>query len=238
LLQGNLPVLESSIQKGASVSHELLSAAFVGVWANPLPGIPKLSQQVLMNLFSDPYTTTIGVSPEGLIVQKMGKPPTPTVLFGPTRFQVLAPTVDETARVLKALLAEAHTRMSQQIPYLQNIGINTEHQWVRQKFAPSARWLADQYVRKGLTVPPDGAIVEAINLNFVVHLGVPERTYNVQLQPRAEKENGVFAAINDHREWNMAVPGSDKVIRLLNESVLEIQTSLAPLLLGGLADES
>lgn len=224
--------------KGGLLNHSVLSCAFVGVWVNPLPGLPKLSQQVLANLFDDPYTTQVGLAPDGsLMVQKMGKPPTPTVLFGPMRFQVQCPSADETARVCGLVMQEAYNRTNQQIPYLAQIGLNTEHEWIKPAFKPSRRWLAEQYVRKGLTLPPDGIVdVEATTLSFVLVLTNPGRRYNIQLQPRAEKENGVFAAINDHREWNQAVPSREVVAGLLEESVREIKTRVTPLILGGVAD--
>jgi hypothetical protein len=200
--------------------------------------MPRLSQQVLANLFDDPYTTQVGLAPDGsLMVQKMGKPPTPTVMFGPMRFQVQCPSADETARVCGLVMQEAYNRTNQQIPYLAQIGLNTEHEWIKPAFKPSRRWLAEQYVRKGLTLPPDGIVdVEATTLSFALVLTNPDRRYNIQLQPRAEKENGVFAAINDHREWNQAVPSRDVVAGLLEESVREIKTRVTPLILGGVAD--
>lgn len=192
---------------------------------------------MLANLFDDPYTTKVGLAPDGsLMVQKMGKPPTPTVMFGQMRFQVQCPGLDQTAKVFGLVMEEAYNRANQQIPYLAQIGLNTEHEWIKQGFRPSTRWLADQYVRKGLIQPPDGIVVEATDLSFRLLLSGPDRSYNIQLQPRAEKENGVFAAINDHRGWNQAVPSSVAVAELLNESLREIDARVTPLILGGVAD--
>lgn len=234
---GTFAVLESSPLEGGLLNHLVLSSSFVGVWVTPLPGIPPLSQQLLTNLFGDPYTTGVGLAPDGsLMVQKMGKPPTPTVMFGRMRFQVQGLTLDETAKVFGQVMQEAYARTNQQIPYLAKIGLNTEHEWIKPRFRPSKRWLADQYVRKGLTDPPDGIVVEATTFNFGLLLSSPDRSYNIQLQPRADKEDGVFAAINDDREWNQAVPSSDVVAGLLKESLGEIDARVTPLILGGVAD--
>lgn len=217
------------------MKHEVLSYSFVGVWVNPLPGVPRLAPQMLMDLLDDKYTTNVGLAPDGsLMVHKLGKPPTPTVVFGTTRVQVQCPSLDQTAKVLGRVMQEAYDRAQQQIPLVAQIGLNTEHEWIKPGFSPSSRWLADQYVRKGLFDPPDGTIAEATSINF--KLTTPGRVYNIQLQPRAENQSGIFAHVNDHREWHKPVPSSDELTTLLSGSVAEIEAKVAPLILGGVAD--
>lgn len=221
------------------MKHTPLSYTFVGIWATPLPGMPKLDLPVLQNLFGDPYTTNIGISQDGsLVVQKMGKPPAPMLMFGPLRFQVQCPTIDETVKAFGKVRQEAYAKTNQQVPLLSVVGVNTEHEWTQPTFTPSARWLAELYIRKGLFQPPLEAEVLAQTINFTISLSNPVRRYNVQLQPRADKEDGVFAAINDHREWNQAVPTMIQVANLLKESEADIHDRLAPLMLGGVAENA
>lgn len=236
---GGCALPDSSPQPGPSLNlkHRELSYSIVGLWTAPLPGPPPLDSAVLANLFNDPYTTSIGLSPEGLLVQKLGKPPVPAVLIGPAKFQATHTSIDETVRVLDAFMAEAHKRMNQQIPLVSALGINSEIEWEKPAFSPSERWLADQYVRKGLALLPPDATVAATNVHFRLTLNAPERrTYNIQLQPRAGNENAVFASINDHREWNKAVPSGEEARRLLQESIDEIRNRVMPIVLGGVAD--
>lgn len=215
----------------------MLSFAFVGVWVSPLPGIPRFNQSFLVSLFDDPYTTTVGIGSGNLVVQKMGKPPQPTVAFGPARFQVQHTSIQGAAKTLGVVMKEAGRLTNQQIPLLQAIGLNTEHEWVKPAFKPSDRWLADHYIKKGLTLTLDGTVAEAININFRLRLSSPDRNYNIQLQPRTDNDSALFAAINDHRDWNQAVPDPDTVAKLLNEAVEEINNRVTPIILGGVADD-
>lgn len=216
--------------------HNVLTYTFVGVWTSPLPGVPRFKQEFLVSLFGEPFTTTIGIGNAGLTVQKLGPPPQPVVAFGPVKFQVQHTSIQEAAKVVGVLIHEANSAMSQQIPLLSAVGLNTEHEWIKPTFKPSNRWLAGQYVTKGLSVGSDGAVAEAINLQFRLLLANPARSYNIQLQPRADKDDAVFAAINDHRDWNKAVPTVSEVEGLLKASLDEIDNRVTPIILGGVAD--
>jgi hypothetical protein len=215
----------------------VLSYSYVGVFATPLPGIPRFSPQFLAKLFDDEFRTQVGIAEGNLIAQLMGKPPQPLILFGPARFQVQHVTIAGTAKVLGTLMQEAYKLVNQQMPLISVMGLNTEHEWIKPAFKPSTRWLADHYVSKGLRVAADGIVTEAINLQFRLLLKDPERNYSITLQPRGDVEDGVFAAINDHREWNQAVPNSPQVEKLLKESGDEINVRVTPIILGGVADD-
>lgn len=221
------------------MKHAVLSYSFVGAWANPLPGVPRLDPNVLKNLLGDPYTTNIGFAQDGsLVVQRMMKPPAPMVMFGPLRWQVQCPTLEELAKAFGQVRQEAYARMNQQIPLLSQVGLNTEHEWTGSTLKPSNRWLAERYVRRGLFQPPLEAEVGVQTVTFLLALGNPVRRYNIQLQPRADKDDAVFAAINDHREWHRAVPTMEEVAVLLKESADEIDARLTPLILGGVAENA
>lgn len=224
---------------GGPLKHAVLSYSFVGVWATPLPGMPKMDPNVLKNLFGDPYATNIGFAQDGsLVIQRMMKPPAPMVMFGPLRFQVQCPSLEELTKAFGMVRQEAYTRTNQAIPLLSQLGLNTEHEWTRPSLKPSNRWLAERYVRRGLFQPPLDIDVKAQTINFVLALSNPARQYNIQLQPRADREDTVFAAINDHREWHKAVPAMEEVAALLKESANEIDVTLTPLILGGVAENA
>jgi len=204
-----------------------------------MPGVPKMDPSVLVNLFCDPYSTNVGFAPDGsLVVQRMMKPPAPIAIFGPQKFQVQCPTIEEVTKAFGKLRQEAYVRTNQQIPLLAQVGFNTEHEWTRPSFKPSNRWLAARYVRRGLFQPPLELEVGAQAINFLLALSNPTRQYNIQLQPRADKEDGVFAAINDHREWHKAVPTMDEIAALLKDSASEIAERVTPLILGGVAENA
>jgi hypothetical protein len=171
----------------------------------------------------------------------MKKPPAPSLLFGPLRFQVQAPQLDELVNAFGKIRDEAYTKMNQQVPLLQNIGLNTEHEWQDARFRPAKRWLADRYVKKGLHSLPSEADVIVSTVSFHLELRDPNRQYNVQLPPRAEMEageieDGVYAIVNDHRDWNKGVPSNKEVAALLEESANEVKARVSPLLVGGVAD--
>lgn len=221
------------------LKHAVLSYSFVGNWATPLPGVPKMDPNVLKNLFGDPYATNIGFAQDGsLVIQRMMKPPAPMVMFGPLRFQVQCPSLEEMAKAFGKVRQEAYARTNQAIPFLSQVGLNTEHEWTRPSFKPPNRWLAERYVSRGFFQPPLEIEVGAQTINFVLALSNPARQYNIQLQPRADKEDGVFAAINDHREWHKAVPTMEEVAGLLKESASDIDARLTPLILGGVAEDA
>lgn len=221
----------------AALKHNVLSYSCVGIFANALPGIPRFSPQFLARLFDNEYTTQVGIADGNLVAQLVGKPPQPLVLFGPARFQVQHVTIAEAAKLLGALMQEAYKLLNQQMPLISVMGLNSEHEWIKPAFKPSTRWLADHYVARGLKVAADGTVAEAINLQFRLLLKAPDRSYNITLQPRGDVEDGILAAINDHREWNKAVPSSAEVERLLKESEDEINDRLTPIILGGVADD-
>jgi len=219
------------------VKHNVLSYSYVGIFAAPLPGIPRFSPQFLARIFDDEYRTQVGIAEGSLVVQLMGKPPQPQVVFGPARFQVQNVTIADTARVFGTLMDEAHKLTNQQIPLISAVGLNSEHEWLKPGFKPSTRWLADHYVTKGLAGHDAGTVAEVIHLQFRLLLKEPDRNYVITLQPRADKEDGVFAAINDHRDWNKTAPSSAEVARLLKESHDEIDQRVEPIILGGVADD-
>ncbi len=221
------------------MKHTVLSYTFVGAWATPLPGVPKLDLPLLVNLFGDPYTTNVGFAQDGsLVVQKLGKPPAPMLMLGPLRFQVQCPTLEETVKAFGKVRQEAYAKTNQQVPLLSVVGLNTEHEWTQPTFKPSALWLARRYVRKGLFDPPLELEEAAKTIEFFLALTDPVRRYNVQLQPRADKDDGVFAAINDHREWHKAVPAMEEVAALLKDSASDIEERVTPLILGGVAENA
>jgi len=199
-----------------------------------------MDPNVLKNLFGDPYATNVGFAQDGsLVVQRMMKPPAPMVMFGPLRFQVQCPTLEEVTKAFGMVRQEAYTRTNQAIPLLSLLGLNTEHEWTRATLKPSTGWLAERYVRRGLFQPPLDIDVKVQAVNFILTLGSnPTRHYNVQLQPRADREDTVFAAINDQRDWYKAVPSMEEVAALLKESADEIDVTLTPLLLGGVAENA
>ena len=216
----------------------MLSYSFVGVWASPLPGLPNMKPEVLKNLFGDPYTTNVGFGSDGLVVQKMMKPPAPMMVFGPQRFQVMCGSVEETVNVFGKLRNEIYAGMNQQVPLLAQIGLNTEHEWSGIASASAKKWLAERYIRKGLFNPPIEMAVEAQSLQFTLFLTSPQRQLSVTLQPRSEKEDGIYAAVNDHREWHKAEPQQDELAKLFADSAKEVDQRLAPLILGGVAENA
>ena len=219
------------------LEHTVLSHTFVGVWTTPLPGIPNMDAGLLQNLFGDPYTTNIGFGQDGsLVVKRMMKPPASMALFGPLRFQIICPTLGEMVQAFGKLRQEAYTRTNQQIPHLSSLGINTEHEWTRETFSP--RFLAERYIRKGLFDAPIDAEVITQTINFGLKLTSPPRLYNIQLQPRAGRDDGIFAAVNDHRDWLTPVPTAPEIEALFNDSVRDIAERLTPLLVGGVAENA
>lgn len=217
-----------------NLKHNELSHAVVGLWTIPLGGVPRLDPAVLANLFNEPYTTQIAMTAEGILVQKLGKPPVPTVVFGPAKFSVMTTSIPETARVLDAVMAEALKQTGQQIPLVRSLGLNTEHEWEKPAFNPSDRWLGNNYVRNGLNMLPPETLVGAANLQF--RLTLSDRVYNIQLQPRAGNPSAIFGSINDHRDaWNKNAPTGEVAERLLKESTAEIENRLTPIILGGIA---
>ena len=220
----------------APLKHNVLSYTCVGIFAAPLPGIPRFSPQFFAKLFEDEYRTTVGIADGGLVAQLMGKPPQPLIHFGPAKFQVRHTSIPGAARLFGDLMQEAYTLTSQQMPLISLLGLNTEHEWIKPAFRPAKRWLADNYVSKGLKATTAGAVAEAVNLQFQLLLKQPDRNYNIQLQPREDVEDAVFAAINDHREWNKPVPTRDEIAKLLEESDREINDRVTPIILGGVAE--
>jgi hypothetical protein len=223
------------------VKPTLLSHTIVGVWATPMPGVPQMDPNILKNLFDAPYTTQVGIAQDGsLLIQQMAKPPAPTLLFGQQRFQVQTPTLEGAVSAFGRFRQLAYTSANQQVPLVAHLGINIEIEWTDKKFkAPTpASWLSAVYIRKGLFKPPLEAEVEVVTLNFVLKLADPARTYNITLQPRSNNAEGIFALVNDHREWLKAMPQADEVAALMHETVDDIDMRLTPLILGGVAEHA
>jgi hypothetical protein len=198
-----------------------------------------MDAQLLKNLFGDPYSTNIGPAQDGsLMVVRMMKPPVPMLMFGPQRIQLVHPKLEDLTTAFGKVLQEAHTRTNQQIPLFSQVGINTEHEWSRSNFKPAKRWLAERYVRKGLFDPPLELVAEAGSVAFAVKLTDPARSYNITMEPRADVEEGIFAGINDHRDWHKKVPTGDELASLIKESISDIENRLTPLLLGGVAENA
>jgi hypothetical protein len=202
---------------GASepLKHNCLSCGIVAVWASSMREMPAPPSQFLKELFGDPHTTTLLIGPDGLTVKRLMKPPQPFASLGPARLEVLTAAPEETARVVGALAAEVRKAANQKEILLSGLGLNVEHEWIEPGWKPSSEWLARHFALSDRGA--NATEVQSIHIRIVLD---EQRPLFVNLQPRAENPEGVWAATNDHRElMAKPLPEGEDLVRMLTESI-------------------
>lgn len=218
------------VVRSLGVKHNLITCSFVGVWNMPL-GEFQVDAKAWQDIFGDPFTTQIGPSPEGLSFRKLGKPPQPAVVVGPQRVIVTAPSIAEAAQIYEKVKAILDTALQGRIPLFADVGLNSEHEWIEldTNLRPAQAFLAKRFVRGAMHELNGDAVFEALSFRLKLSSGL---NLGVRMEPRADRNDGVFVAINDHRQWNKAMPSPSELSDVLAQSIENVRR-LDTLLLGG-----
>jgi len=211
------------------VKHNLVTCSLVGVWNMPL-GEFQVDPKEWGEIFGDRFTTQLGAGPEGFTLKKLAKPPTPAVVVGPQRLIVTAPSADEVVQIYEKVKTLLDAALQGMVPLFADIGVNSEHEWLDldTNRRPAKTFLAKRFLNSSFHDPEATAEFETVRFR----LKVKSANLGVRIEPRAGHDDGIFVAINDHRQWNKAMPSPTDVSALLKDSIDNVKR-LDTLLLGG-----
>ncbi|MCE9499054.1 MAG: hypothetical protein K8R21_00815 [Leptospira sp.] len=209
------------------MKHKIISYSFVGVWKSPLGQVPNFDRKFCLDLFQDPYNTHMGISPEGFFITKqVGSPPFSSVLINPQRIQVTGFEIFEVIVTYDKVIQEIVKATSGAVPlFFDSVGLNTEHEWTEMNESGD-KWLTDKFIEKGLSKGNFQYYTKTYDIRFEL-VGHDDRKFNILLQPRAQNQNAIFGAINDHRIWtSFACPDAKAVEELFDDSLNELENKI------------
>lgn len=210
--------------------HTVLSYSFVGAWKSPMTQIPLLDKKFSMDLFNDPYNTIVGLDQSGFIISKQsGKLPHPTVVINSQRLSITCHTLEQLVVVYEKILEEINAVAGDRIPlYFNSFGLNTEHEYADLD-QDGPVWLTKHFIENGFN-NKEKFFSKATDLRFEISNN-DDKKYGIILQPRANLNNALFIAINDHRIWNQLNSPDKKVIEdLFQESLNFIKNEIFKLI--------
>ena len=217
------------------IQHNLLWTVFVAIWKTTLPGVPSFEKRFAKDLFGDPYSTEAGFSvAEGYVIEQTGTDPGPKVVVGPQRLQVHLRTLDSLAATLDALMGELRGQpwADETTWNLGAMGFNSDNEWIAEGREIRAE-LTERFIMPGLgptAALGEGTDVAAVGIRLA--LQTPRQVYKIAVEPRAGRNDGLFANINDHRDVECPMPSGDEAAALFEESIRDIKTVLGPMLVG------
>lgn len=208
------------------MKYNLVSASFVGIWEKPFLNIPNLDRRFCLDLFSDPYNTTCGITPEGLVIAKQFTPPPhPSVIINSNRIQITELSIPRTCEVTYTFLEILReTNPTDMLFPFSSIGVNMEHEWIQLSetfekiFAKSI--FKNPFSDAIFTIPYDIRFETKLESGF---------KFNFILQPRAGHKNGIFLGSNDDRFWSEKPPPTKELLLdMFTESAREIRKHFDP----------
>lgn len=209
------------------MKYNLISASFVGIWEKPLSNIPNFDRKFCLDLFSDPYNTTCGLTQEGFVVaRQFSPPPHPSVIISPNRIQVTELTIPRTCEVTNTFLEIlTQTNPADMLFPFSSIGVNMEHEWT-ELFDTFEKTFSKTFFQNPF---PDSLFTIPYDIRFETKLASGLK-FNFILQPRAGHKNGIFLGSNDDRFWSeKPIPTKELLLDMFTESAGEIRKHFDPL---------
>lgn len=167
--------------------HNQISASIVGLLTEPQMHLAISGE--MNQLFDAPEQTEISVG-RVILVRRAGDGIQPRVSIFNDKLEVFAATCEDCARYFR--------RVAKQLPDaftdFRAVGWNSEHEWLDVD-RPVGEWLGERFIAPGL---PDGSPPVARAVAFV--LPAANGGHNqYRFEPRGGTPNGLFAAVNLHR---------------------------------------
>lgn len=185
-----------------------LTISFVGVYEKPMQFIPSFDNKFCRDLFGKPYETTNGLTPEGYAITITGKP-SPLVLINPNKI-VFKSGDDDTLALYVSKFIDKLPKTN-----FMAYGINYEYECLELSES-SDSWLWKHFFRNGIVTPNDFHICNHLKIS----LGVNDKeTLNVEMEPRAGVEKGLFISCNHHHQEELSeLPSKEVLSNIINKS--------------------
>ena len=198
----------------------LICLSFVGVLKQPLTVIPNIDNKFSRDLFSIPYETFNGLTPEGYTIALNNKA-FPMVVINPTKIIVKADNKDSLIKYVEAIKGElARINVPVSLPAF---GINSEYQWLGLDDNADT-WLWNHFINKGITTGNEYHVCNKLNLRIGIN---DHQLVNIELEPRMGNRNGVFANINHHHNIILdELPNSELLNKYIEESDATINSEI------------
>ncbi len=169
-----------------------ISISFVGVFEKPQNTI-NLDNKFCRDLFGLPYETINGLGPEGYIIRLNNKP-FPLVLLNSNKIIFKAAEEDKLDEYISKFVDKIINAN------FTAYGINYEYEWTGLK-GFSQEWIWNHFFRKDLKTPSPYHISSSIKFS----LGLNENELaNIEIQPRFDNPNAIFASINHHHQVTLS----------------------------------
>lgn len=185
-----------------------ISVSFVGVFEKALPLIPPLDNKFCRDLFGMPYETVNGLTAEGYVI-RVNEEFCPLVVINSQRIIFKAEEeikLDEYVSKFKEKFVNTK---------LTAYGLNYEYEWIDLP-AKADVWMWNHFYRKEIATPTNFHV--SSKLQFSIGLSDNE-VANVEIEPRANIQNGIFVSINHHHQISMSgLPGKEKLQGLISHS--------------------
>ncbi len=198
--------------------RNLISVSFVGVFYEEKREIPLLENRFCKDIFGDPYNTNSGVSPDGFCIDYMGKP-APKIIVGPQRIAFIVTSVDELFEYMSKVEQQINVQTGGKFSFkLKAFGLNYEYEWLDLDEMTQV-WLGRKFLANNVCANMSEHFRVLCNtINFSIS-PTNDTCYNIDIQPRVNVPNGLFAAVNHHHQGILdTLPDDETLSRLYEES--------------------
>jgi hypothetical protein len=207
------------------MTHNIVSFSFVFLWKKPVQ-IPMLENKFCKDLFDDPYTTEVGFTPEGFIINlAIAQIPNPHVIIGPLKADFVCTSLNQLYSVIEKVSTEL-TRIKMGALEISAIGVNTEYEFLGLS-ETSQSYLAKRFLSGGFK-NENHFPLNMTDLRFRVNTNEND-SYNLLIQPRANQPNGLYININAHKQVDITgMPDTKSLAALYSTTEAELKTLIFP----------
>jgi hypothetical protein len=188
--------------------------------------MPMLENKFCKDLFGDPYTTEVGFTPDGLIINLANAQiPNPHVILGPLKADFVCNTLDLLCSIAEKVFTELVKLNISQLE-IGAVGVNTEHEFLELS-EPSQSYLTNRFLLKGFQNDQDFPLIMS-DLRFQVKINEND-SYNLLIQPRANQPNGLYMNINAHKQVKITgMPPKKTLVELYNKTKNDLNKLIFP----------
>jgi hypothetical protein len=207
------------------MNHNIISYSFVFLWKRPVQ-MPMLENKFCKDLFNDPYTTEVGFTPDGLIINLVNTQiPNPHVVIGPLKADFVCNSLEQLCLTVEKVAFELD-RIKVARLEISAIGVNTEYELLGLKES-SQSYLANRFLSTGFKNEKKFPLIMT-DLRFQVKVNKND-SCNVLIQPRANQLNGLYFNINAHKQVDIiGIPPRKSLEELYNKTKVELDTLIFP----------